>query len=115
MSDEATGGDDLDREIAEALGDESVLEIAKREILTALNAYETDFRALASATREMGFSSEDGLHKEVHKSVQNGEETLGELRRYILLEESNAGGSMINQLIASAVVLTILITALIRL
>ena len=88
---------------------------AKREILAALNAYETDFRALAAATREMGFSSDDGLQRQVHMSVQRGEEILGELRRYILLEESNAGGSMINQLIASAIVLTILITALIRL
>ena len=88
---------------------------AKREILSALNAYETDFKALASATREMGFNSDEGLHREVHESVQHGEETLEELRRYILLEESNAGSSMINQLIASAIVLTILITALIRL
>jgi methyl-accepting chemotaxis protein len=88
---------------------------AKREVLSALNAYETDFKALASATREMGFSSDDGLHREVHESFQRGEEILEELRRYILLEESNAGSSMINQLIASAIVLTILITALIRL
>ena len=63
----------------------------------------------------MGFSSDDGLHREVHESFQRGEEILEELRRYILLEESNAGSSMINQLIASAIVLTILITALIRL
>jgi methyl-accepting chemotaxis protein len=88
---------------------------AKREILSALNDYEADFKALASATREMGFSGDDGLHSKVHESIQRSEELLGELRRYILLEESNAGTSMINQLIASAVVLTILITALIRL
>lgn len=88
---------------------------AKREILSALNDYETDFEALASATREMGFSGEDGLQGEMRSRIDRGEEILGELRRYILLEESNAGTSMINQLIASAVVLTILITALIRL
>lgn len=88
---------------------------AKREILSALNAYETDFKALASATREMGLSGDEGLHGEMRSSVNRGEEILDELRRYILLEESNAGSSMINQLIASAVVLTILITALIRL
>jgi methyl-accepting chemotaxis protein len=88
---------------------------AKREILSALNAYETDFKALASATREMGFSSDDGLHRDLHESIQRGEETLEELRRDVLLEESKAGSRMINQLIASAIVLTILITALIRL
>ena len=88
---------------------------AKREILSALKAYETDFKALASATREMGFSNDDGLNQEADESAQRGEEILGELRRYILLEESNAGSSMINQIIASAVVLTIIITALIRL
>ena len=88
---------------------------AKREILSALNAYETDFKALASATREMGFSIDDGLHRELHESIQRGEEILEELRRDVLLEESKAGSRMINQLIASAIVLTILITALIRL
>ena len=88
---------------------------AKKEILTALNDYEADFKALASATREMGLSGDEGLHGEMHGSVNRSEEILEQLRRYILLEESKAGGSMINQLIASAVVLTILITALIRL
>ena len=87
----------------------------KREILSALSAYEADFKALASATREMGLISDDSLHQEAHKSIQSSEEVLGELRRYILLEESNAGSSMINQLIASAVVLTIIVTTLIRL
>ena len=88
---------------------------AKREIQSALNEYETDFKALASATREMGLSGDEGLHGEMRDAVNRGEEILEQLRRYILLEESNAGSSMINQLIASAVVLTILITALIRL
>ena len=55
------------------------------------------------------------MHDGKDANQNRGEEILEQLRRYILLEESNAGSSMINQLIASAVVLTILITALIRL
>ena len=34
MSDDTIGNDDLEREIAEALGEDSVLEIAKRELFT---------------------------------------------------------------------------------
>lgn len=88
---------------------------AKRDISTALIAYERDFKALASATREMGFSSNDGLHGEMRSGIHQGERLLGELRQDLLLKESSAGSSMINQIIAFAVVLTLLISALIRL
>jgi hypothetical protein len=63
----------------------------------------------------MGFSSNDGLHGEMRSGIHQGERLLGELRQDLLLKESSAGSSMINQIIAFAVVLTLLISALIRL
>jgi len=88
---------------------------ARKDISTALTAYETDFKALVSATREMGFSSNDGLHGEMRSGIHQGERLLGELRQDLLLQESSAGSSMINQIIAFAVVLALLISALVRL
>lgn len=88
---------------------------AKREIATALSAYEDDFDALVAATREMGFNSNDGLHGAMRARIHQSEGILYELRQQILAFESEAGSRMINQLIVSAVVLTLLIAILIRL
>ena len=88
---------------------------AKRDISTALSAYEKDFKALVSATQKIGFSSNDGLHGEMRRIIHKSEGILSELRQDILLQESSAGSSMINQLIAFAIVLTLLIGTLIRL
>jgi methyl-accepting chemotaxis protein len=87
----------------------------KKDIFSALTAYEKDFKALVSATQEMGFSSNDGLHGEMRSGIHQGERLLSELRQDLLLRESSAGSSMINQIIAFAVVLTLLIGAFIRL
>ena len=88
---------------------------AKRDISKALAAYERDFKALAAATREMGFNSNEGLHGEMRNRIHQSEGILHELRQDILLLESDAGSRMINTVIVSAVVLTLLIATLIRL
>lgn len=87
----------------------------KIEISTALAAYENDFRALVSATQRMGFSSDEGLHGQMRSSIHQGENILGELSQQTLTLESGAGSYMINQILAFAIVLTLLIGALIRL
>jgi methyl-accepting chemotaxis protein len=87
---------------------------ARRFIIAGLSAYETTFKELATAMRTMGFTSDDGLHGEMRRSIHQGERLLLELRQDLLLRESSAGGSMINQIIAFAVVLTLLMAALMR-
>jgi methyl-accepting chemotaxis protein len=88
---------------------------ARTEIQTALATYEKDFKALVSATRQMGFSDDEGLHKQMHSSIQEAEDTLEVLRQTLLSRESDSGSYMINQIIAFAVVLTLFISTLIRL
>jgi len=87
----------------------------KREIRAALTAYEKDFKALVSATRQIGFGSNEGLHGQMHVSIQASEEALDELRQKLLSLESISGSYMINQIIAFALVLTLLVSTLIRL
>ena len=87
----------------------------KRDIAVALAAYEKDFKALVSATRDMGFDSNDGLHGKMRDRIHQSEGILDELRQEVLLRESSAGSRMINQIIVFAIVLTLLIGALIRL
>jgi len=87
---------------------------ARRDIFSALAAYEKDFKALVSATQEMGFTSEEGLHGAMRNRIHQSEGILNELRQDVLLLESDAGSRMINMVIISAVVLTLLVGALIR-
>lgn len=87
----------------------------KREIVTALTAYEKDFKALVAATREMGFSDEEGLHRQVRSSILESETVLESLRHALVSLESDSGSYMIHQIIAFALLLTLLISTLIRL
>jgi len=88
----------------------------KKEISTALAAYEKGFKALVSATQQMGFSSKDGLHGEMRKSIHQSEGILNELRRDTFLLEGRAGNYMIDQIIAIAIaiVLILFMSGLIR-
>ena len=87
----------------------------KDELRTALAAYEKDFKALVSATQQMGFSSDEGLHGQMRGSIHESEDILAELRQTLLSLESDAGSYMIKQIIAFALVLTLLVSTLIRL
>lgn len=87
----------------------------KKEIQTALDAYEKDFKALVSATQQMGFSSQEGLHGQMRSSIHESGQILEELRHSLLSLESDSGSYMINQIIAFALVLTLLVSTLIRL
>ena len=89
-------------------------EEVRRDIVDVLAAYERDFKALTLATQRMGFSSDEGLHGQMRDSIHEGEEILNELRQKTLSLESDAGSHMINQIIAFAVLLTILTGTLIR-
>ena len=86
----------------------------KREIGTALAAYEKDFKALVSATRQMGLDSDEGMQHQIRVSILESEEILEELRQALLSFESESGSYMINQIIAFAVVLTLLVGTLVR-
>lgn len=86
----------------------------KREIKTVLAVYEKDFKALVSATQQMGFSSNEGLHGKMRGDIHQGEKALNELRQKALSLESDAGSHMIKQIMAFAIVLTLLMGALIR-
>lgn len=86
----------------------------KREIGTALAAYEKDFEALVSATRQIGFSNDEGVQGQMRDSILESEEILEELRQALLSLESESGSYMINQIIAFAVVLTLLVGTLVR-
>jgi len=88
---------------------------ARRVIASALTTYERDFKALAAASEQIGFNSHEGLHGQMRHRIQQGEDILGELRQEVLSLENKAGSHMINQLIISAVVLTIMVGTLIRL
>ncbi len=87
----------------------------RSDIVDVLAAYEQDFKALTLATQRMGFSSDEGLHGQMRGSIHEGEEILNELRQKTVSLESDAGSHMINQIIAFAVLLTILTGTLIRL
>ncbi len=84
----------------------------KKEISTALAAYEKDFKALVSATQQMGFSSKEGLHGEIRKGIHQSEGILNELREDTFLLESRAGSYMINQIVAIAIALILFMSAL---
>lgn len=78
-------------------------------ITTALTAYERDVKALVSATQEMGLTSDEGVHGEMRESAHQSEAILNKLRKSTLTLEGDAGSEMIEQLIALAGIVLVLI------
>lgn len=78
-------------------------------ITTALTAYERDVKALVSATQEMGLTSDEGVHGEMRESAHQSEAILNKLRKSTLTLEGEAGSEMIEQLIALAGIVLVLI------
>ncbi len=85
----------------------------KRQISSALAAYEKDFKALASATEKRGFGNDEGLQGEMRRSVHQSERILEQLRQESLLLIGRAGGYVITQMAIFAAVLMLIITTLI--
>lgn len=84
----------------------------KKKISTALAAYEEDFKVLVSTTQQMGLSTKEGLHGEIHESIHQSEGILNELREDTFLLESRAGSYMISQIIVIAIALILFMSAL---
>ena len=85
----------------------------RRRISTALATYEQDFKALVSATEKKGFSSNEGMHGEMRRSVHEAERILEELRQESLLAIGHAGGYLITQIAVFAAVLILLMITLV--
>ena len=85
----------------------------RRRISTALAAYEKDFKALVSATEKKGFSSNEGIHGEMRRSVHQAERILEELRQESLLAIGHAGSYLITQIAVFAGILILLMITLV--
>ena len=85
----------------------------RNAVAAALQAYEDDFKALATATRAMGLSSEEGLHGEMRRTIHQGEELLNEIRSSVIRMEGGAGSDLIQQVITSAIILMLITGAVI--
>lgn len=85
----------------------------KTQIAAALATYEEHFKALALATEKKGFSSNEGLHGEMRRSVHQAEDILEALRRQSLQLIGQAGSYMVTQIAAFAMALVLCIIMLI--
>ncbi len=58
----------------------AISEGIKQEIVTAMKAYETDFKALVNANVKLGLSSKEGLFGDMRKTIHQSEKLLAQLR-----------------------------------